>query len=705
MAAIGSIRKHSTFLVIIIGVALAAFVLGDFAKRRKHRDINAGVINGEQVTIMDFNKKVDRNIEATKKQQNKNNLDTKETFRLRNQTWDQIVREILMNDQYDELGIDVTKDELFDLVQGPNPHPLIKQYFVNRETGQYDRQLVINYLKNLDNMPAENKQQWIDFENYIKEDQKQKKYNALIEKGYYLPDALARMKYHEDNDMANIEFVGVRYSDVPDSLVHPTNEDYQKYYDEHKKYYKQEAARSIDYVVFDVKPSQKDIQAALKEAVATKKDFEKTTDVAQFVAANSDAPYDSTWKAEGQLPVQIDSLMFHSTVGTVSDPYKEGDAYYIARLVDIGYRPDSMKASHILIAYKGAYRAAPKLERSREDAKKLADSLLKVVEKNPGKLEALADEFSDDGSVKQNHGDLGWFADGNMVPQFNEAVLNTKVGHFTVAETPFGFHVIKVTGKHKPVKKVKVAIIKQEIVPSNETYQSVFAKASKLAAENRTADEFYKAIVKEHLHKRTMPRIHEMSDYITGLNNPRQVVLWAFKDDTEIGDVSEVFDLDGQYVVAVLTEKYEAGIPPLSEVKSRIATNVLNEVKGRYLVKKMKELNGDMEKIAAEMKNAVKNKVPALTFNDRNLPGFGREKKVIGYVFGMKDGQVSKPLAGNGGAFVVKLNKITVAKDVNDFSVVKKTVYGDFSKRIRQDRPYQAIKDAADIVDNRRSFY
>ncbi len=705
MAAIGSIRKHSTFLVIIIGVALAAFVLGDFAKRRKHRDVNIGVINGEQVTIMDFNKKVDRNIEATKQQQNKKNLDAKETFRVRNQTWDQIVREILMDNEYEELGIDVTKDELFDLVQGPNPHPLIKQYFVNRETGQYDRQLVINYLKNLDNMPPENKQQWIDFENYIKNDQKQKKYSTLIEKGYYVPTALAQMKYHEDNDMANIEFVGIRYSDIPDSLVHPTNEDYQRYYDEHKKYYKQKEARSIDFVVFDVKPSQKDIQAALKEAVATKKDFEKTTDVEQFVNANSDAPYDSTWKAEGQLPVQIDSIMLNSPVGTVANPYKEGDAYYIARLVDVGYRPDSMKASHILIAYKGAYRADPKQSRTREEAQKLADSLLKVVERNPKKMAALADEFSDDGSVKQNHGDLGWFADGNMVPQFNEAVLNTKVGKFTVAETPFGFHVIKVTGKKKPVKKVKVAIVKQEIVPSNETYQNVFAKASKLAAENKTADEFYKAIVKEHLHKRTMPRMEEMTNYITGLNNPRQVVLWAFKDDTEVGDVSEVFDLDGQYVVAVVTEKYEAGIPPLSEVKTRIATNVMNEAKGRYLTEKMKKYNGDMDKIAAEMKNVVKNKVPALTFNDRNLPGFGREKKVIGYVFGMNDGQISKPLAGNGGAFVVKLNKITRANDISDYTILRKTMYGDFAKRVQQDRPYQAIKEAADITDNRRSFY
>jgi peptidyl-prolyl cis-trans isomerase D len=704
MAAIGSIRKHSTFLVIVIGVALAAFVLGDFAKRRQRRNVNVGKVNGEQITIMDFNNKVDQNIEATKQQQQKNNLDQNETFRLRNQTWDQMVREILMNDEFDELGIDVSADELTDLILGTDPHPLIKKYFVNPQTGTFDRQIVINFKNNLDKMTAEQQSQWDNLVLYIKNDRKQQKYDALISKGYYVPTALAKLNYSEENDKANLEFAAVRYSDVADSLVKPTDEDYQRYYDEHKEQYKQEKSRSIDFVIFDVKPSKKDAQKALKEAIATKEDFEKTGDVAQFVKANSDAPYDSSWKAKGELPVQIDSIMFNSKPGTIVGPYKEGDSYNIARLVDVGYRPDSLKASHILIAYKGAMRANPNLNRTKEEAKQLADSLFNVLKKHPGKLETLADEFSDDGSVNQNHGDLGWFLDGRMVPAFTQAVINTKTGHFTIAETPFGYHVIKVTGKTKPVKKVRVAIIKQEIVPSNETYQNIFAKASKLATENKTADAFYKAILKEHLHKRTMPRIHEMSNYITGLNNPRQVVKWAFNEDTEIGDVSEVFDLDGQYVVAVLTEKYEEGYPSLDEVKQRIATNVLNQVKGRYLAEKMKAYNGNLDKIAKEM-NGIKESVPALAFTDRNMPKFGREKMVIGYTFGMDDNKTSKPLIGNGGTFVIKLNKITHVNPLSDYTPVVKKMEENFAKRVKQDRPYWAIKKAADIVDNRISFY
>ncbi len=704
MAAIGSIRKHSTFLVTVIGLALGAFVLGDFAKQRHRRDVNAGKVNGDEITIMDFNKKVDENVSITKQQQKKSILSEQATFQLRNQTWDQMVREMLMNDAYVKLGIAITTDELYDLVQGPNPHPLIKKYFVDQKTGKYDRQLVINYLKNLDKMKPEQREQWFNFEKYIKNDTKQKKYNALIEKGYYVPTVLAKMAYAEENDRANIDYVAVRYADVSDSLVHPTNEDYQHYYDGHKEQFKQKAGRSIDYVVFEVKPSQKDVQKALEEAIATKQDFEKTMDVAQFVKANSDAPYDSAWKAQGDLAVQIDSTMFHSKVGTVAGPYKEGDAFYIARLVDVGYRPDSMKASHILIAYSGAMRANPSLTRTREQAQKLADSLFKVVKRNPKKLNALADKYSDDGSVSKNHGDLGWFADGRMIPKFNEAVLNTKVGHFTLAETSFGFHVIKVTGKKQPVKKVRVAIVKQEIVSSNETYQNVFSKASKLASENKTANQFYKAIIKDHLHKRTMPKMDKMSDYITGLNNPRQIVKWAFKDGVEVGDVSEVFDLDGQYVVAVLTEKYDAGYPALSDLKSRIVANVTNEVKGEYLVKKMKAYNGDLAKIASEMKGVSK-KNPALAFTDRNMTGFGREPSIIGHIFGMKNGQTSEPLIGNGGTFVIKLNKLTHVSDLKNYAPVIQKLESKFAEQVSKEYPYKAIKEASDIEDNRISFY
>jgi len=704
MAAIGSIRKHSTLLVIVIGGALAAFILGDFMKRRNRRDVNAGKVNGVEITIMDFNKKLDQNIENAKQQQHTKSLSTNETYRLREQTWEQLVRQILMDQQYKDLGIQVGTDEMFNLIQGPNPHPLIKRYFVNPKTGRYDRNLVIQYLQNFDRLPEAAQHQWLMLEDYIRADQMQKKYNALIAQGYYIPKAIAQRMYDNENTRAHIEYVAARYSNLPDSKIKVTEADYQKYYDEHKNEFKQKKSCTIEYVSFNVLPSASDIAKARKEAILTAKDFKETDNPIQFAKANSDHLYDTSWLKEGTLPSPIDSVMFHAKPGTVAGPVKIGNTFVMARLLASAVRPDSMKAEHILIAYRGALRAEPTVTRTKKQAKKLADSLYNVLKRNPAKFKALADRFSNDGSVTQNHGDLGWFMDGRMVPAFNEAVVKTKTGHFTVAESQFGFHVIKVTGKKDFNKKVKVAVVAQDIIASNTTYQNVFAKASKVASEAHDQKAFEALAKKDHLQLRVMPQMYENTYYIPGLENARSIVRWAFKSSTDVGTVSNVFDLEGQYAVAVVTKKVDAGIPSLEEVKDRIKPFVINQVKGRYLAQEMKKYHGNLDKLATAFKTE-KQSMDNLTFNSRNIVGFGMEDKVIGTVFGMKDKTVSQPIAGNAAAFVVSLDALQKAGKLPNYKAFISPYLNEFKQRVMQDYPYVAIKDAANIEDNRITFY
>ena len=705
MAVIGNIRKHSTFLIIIIGVALAAFVLGDFAKgRRGSREVNVGNVAGEDITIMDFNQRVEQNIENTKQQQKKVRLTTDEIYRVKEDTWKQMVKEVLMDKEYESLGLTVTTEELFDLVQGPNPHPLIKQYFTDPETGQYNRSLILDYLRNLDNMPAESKQQWIAFEEYIRNDQLSNKYKTLISKGYYVPEALAKMAYEDDNTTAQLTYVASRYTELPDSLVTITDADYQEYYDKNKELYKQKASREIDYVTFEIKPSVRDLEAAKKTIEEIYAELKTTQDVARFVNNNSDTPYDSTWKKQGELPVQIDSIMFNSEIGTVTEPYLDNFVFTTARLVDVSNRPDSLKASHILIAYKDALRADPNLSRSKEQAEKLADSLYNVLKRSSSDLTQLAIQFSDDGSVAQNSGDLGWFADGQMVYAFNEAVNNTRIGDITLAETPFGYHIIKVTGKKEPVKKVRVGIINREVVASNETYQKTFAKASKLASENKDIESYDKAVTENNLNKRTANNLQKMSNYIAGLKNPRQIIHWAFNENTEVGSVSSVFDLDDMFVVAVLKSKTEEGYPDLEDVKERIQRFVTNEVKGKVLAEKMKAYGKDIDKIAEGL-NLEKTDIAALTFSARNIQGFGAENKVIGTVFGTNPPEVTDPIVGYGAAFVVDVKKITKAPEKDDYTQNKVVLLNSFAQRVNQDYPYRALEKAVEIKDNRALFY
>ena len=704
MAVIGSIRKRSSLLVIIIGVALAAFILGDFAKRSPKRSVNIGSVEGEEITSMDFFRKVEQNVENTQQQQQKERLNAQEVFSVKEQTWQQMVRMLIMQGQYDELGIKVTTDELFDLVQGANPHPIIKQYFTNPQTGIFDRAAVLNYLKNLDNVDPSGKAQWLQIESYIKEDRLMQKYNNLVSKAYYVPEVLAKMAYAQDNDQAKIEYVAVKYSDVSDSLINVTDADYQKYYDKNKYRYEQENARDIDYVVFNVRPSQEDMGAATKEMEAVYNEFKETKNPISFVNANSDKSYDSTWRKEGQLPVEIDSLMFNSEVGYVSEPFRNGYTFHMGRLIETSMRPDSMKATHILIAYAGAMRANPEITRTALQAKLLADSLLAVVKKHPSKIEQLAKTFSDDGSVKKNSGDLGWFADGAMVTSFNNAVYNTKEGGVTLTESPFGFHVIKVTGKKDISKKVRVAMIDYEVIPSSETYQKIFANASKLASENHTKEEFDAYVKENRLNKRTAPKVLEMSNNIAGIPNARQVIRWSFNEEVEEGDVSDVFDLEGMFMVATVVKQYEKGYPALDEVKNRMKIFVTNEKKGEYLTQKMKAYNGDFDKIAKDL-GGISDEVANLTFSSRNIKKFGRENKVIGTVFAQSNGTTLEPIAGVGGAFVVKVDNITKAATPANLDFTKGKLTSALERRVSQDYIYTAIKEVSEIEDYRIMYY
>ncbi|PKP31798.1 MAG: hypothetical protein CVT99_07390 [Bacteroidetes bacterium HGW-Bacteroidetes-16] len=705
MAVIGSIRKHSTFLVIIIGVALAAFVLGDFARGGGgSRDINIGEVAGEEITIMDFNAKAEQNIDNKLQQQKTDRLSLDEQFRVKDETFKQMVFRIIMDKEYEEIGLTVTPEELFDLVQGSNPHPLIVQYFSDPNTGKFDRNLIIQYLQNMDNMPEQAKQQWYQFEKYIKDDRYRSKFNNLLVKGYYVPAALARLTFEEDNNKADIDYIAATYKSLSDSLFVPSENDYKEYYTAHKEAYKQEATRDIKYVVFDVKPSNTDLDMAANEARQIYREFATASDVMRFVKVNSENNYDSTWFGQGQLPVQIDSVMFNSPVGTVVEPYLENNVFHVARLVAESMRPDSMKASHILIAYQGAYQADNKITRLKVSAKSLADSLLAVLKKSPKEMAKLATQFSTDPSAATNSGDLGWFADGQMVPAFNEAALITPVNEFAIAETPFGFHVIEVTGKKPLVKKVRVAIIDREVLPSNETYQGIFANASKLASENKTLEQFNNYVRTENLNPREMPRLTEMSNRIPGLVNPRQIVQWAFKETTAVGDVSPVFDLEDMFVVAVVTKAIQKGYPALDDVKPNIELLVVNELKGKHLVKQMAAYNGDLARAETEM-NLNPVNVSPFFFSSRNLKGFGAENKVIGSVFGLPDGKVSQPIIGNAGVFMVRLNSLTKAAEPASLDQVINTMQNSFKQSIDQEQAYRALEESLNLVDNRIRFY
>lgn len=709
MAVIGTIRKQSGLLIIIIGVALAAFVLGDFLNPGggSRQVFNIAEVLGEEINYTYFDAKYEQNAENQKRNQNKESLTAEESFRLKEQTFDQIVQTILLQKEYDKLGISVSADELFDQIQGDNPHQYILQYFKNPETQQYDPELVRNYIKQLDQMDAVSRGQWDEFVQAIKDDRYRTKYTNLISKAYFMPDTFLVMDYNEKKTNANVRLVGLRFNSVSDTLVTVTDDDLMKYYEKYKQNYKQEESRDIEYVIFDVRPSATDRKNIREDVAAIYEDFITAENIPLFVNSESVNRYDSAFYKAGELPIRIDSAVFNSEPGKFVEPYIENNQWHMAKLMEIQFRPDSMKASHILIAFQGAYMANPQVTRTRAEAKRLADSLLNLIQPSPARIGMLATEYSDDPSATDNNGDLGWFADGTMVYPFNQAVLTHKVGESTVVESQFGYHVINVTGKLEPTKKVRVAVIDIDISPSQSTYQETYAQASEFQGNALSSEAFDTLATNRGLQKRSATFLEKMSNRIAGLDYPRQIIQWAYLDDLGVGTVSPVFTMEDKYVVAIITNIREAGIPEMEEIRETLEPLVLTDMKGDVVVERMSAAvaeTKDLEQLAAKLNSKV-DTVQNLTFATRNIAGYGNESNVIAKIFSTNPGEFAGPVKGNNSAFVFVTDGITPPGAGEDTKIYERQLLMNFRAKISNNSFIEVLEEKAEITDNRVKFY
>jgi peptidyl-prolyl cis-trans isomerase D len=707
MAIIGEIRKRYWLLVGIIGVALLLFVLSDFQRKRNKQDNTIGVIAGEKIAITEFNLKVEENSEMQKTNSGKDNLTAEENYQVRQQTWQQVVNEIIMDKQYDMLGVSVSVEELDDLIRGNNPHQYILKSFSDPKTGQFNPKAVTEFLQNLDNaekVSPENKQRYLQMEKFIKSDRLSSKYNSLITKSFYVPTALAKRNYTESNTMANVRITGVTYQTISDSAVKVTDADFEKYYNENKYKFKQDKpVRNIEYVLFEPKMSEEDIVLMKANIQKAYTDFVATTDVPGFVNATSDNRYDSTWHKRGTFAPNIDTLLFSAPVGQVLEPMEDNGMYRIFKVVDRQTNADSLRASHILVSYAGT--PIQTATRTRETADKLADSILNVVKTNPGAFEMLAATKSDDESVKAKLGDLGWFEDGKMVPEFNAAVVKGTIGDIKKVETQFGYHIIKITGKKDPSTKVKVAAVDFRMEPGSKTIEALYNEASNFAAANTTIEKLEKTVKDKGLNLRNADRLNTTDNTIPGLKTAREVVRWAFNEETEKGAVSNVFDIEGTYVVAALKDKVESGYIPLEVLKEPIKPLVIREKKAEMLMKKVSDQLAKNKDLYGFVQQNVGSKVDTadVSFTSANIPNYGHEAKLTGQIFAATKGQVSGPVKGDQAVYVFVLDQMKEAPATTDFENQKRQMAQYFQGRAGM--LGNILQEKAEIKDHRLLFY
>ena len=699
MATLGNIRNRSGLLLSVIGIAMLAFILGDFMQSKRSGGGGSsfiGEVLGEDISIQVYESKVDEGLNNWKNQNPEGILNQTITNQIRSQIWDQYVRELIMNNEFSKIGVDVSDDEFFELLQGVNVHPEISKVpsFQDPLTGKFDRTKVLGYLKQIEQDPTgEAKNRWIGFQRYLIQLIKNAKYNALVKNSMYVTKDHARSSFNETSQNLTFNYVSIPYSSIADSLAIPTSKQIKSYYLDHKSDYEQEASKDVEYVVFNVTPSEEDdinTKAEVQELASDFSNYEDCILMARRTSDNTQAKFIFSRKDELQDGEWLE--LFDKDVGAVIGPYLfNQDTYRIAKLFASEYRPDSVEARHILIK--------PTQEMSLDSAKQRINGLKKQIEAGAD-FGNLAQTQSDDKGSAIKGGDLDWFQEGVMVDEFNEVCFASNKGDLNVITTQFGVHLIQVINISRKVKKAKVVFIDRKIEPSTETFNYYYSQAAQFAGKILNESISFDSLAsKNNLTKRSDSKVSHEKQNISGLPNSREMVRWMNK--AEKGDISEVFQFDNTYVVAYLTNSYEEGFISLENITEEVTALVKNKNKAEIISEKQKE-GLDLSVIASNNNTVVNTK--QITFASNNIEGIGYEPELVGALFGLDQGVISKPIHAKNSIFIVEVT------EKNDL-----IVSGDFSKQHDKietqnkasstNAAYNALKKAANIKDNRSEFY
>lgn len=701
MAVLSKIRQRSLLLILVVGLSLLAFIIGDIVKSGGFGSAsrNVGSVNGEDISAQDFLQKVS---ETEKRQAGITSTQAA------NMVWNQEVEARLFADRIEKAGIRVGRDHVLDMYS-QDPSVAQNPQFMNA-LGKFDKNKFNDFLVNL---KKANPEQWAAIEKnkpLVEDFARRQLYISMLKGGMIATEAEGKAKYKEESDKVTFDYVMVPYSTVNDDQVKVTDQEIIDYMKKNEKKYKSEASRDIEYVLIDNKPSsadeaemRKNIESLLQPRVVyneqtkandTISGFAGATNTEEFVNQNSDVKFDSTYIAKKDLPVEHSEQLFNLAPGQIYGPYVDNGFYKVSKMMK-RRAGASVNASHILIGYKGAKIPDPSITRTKEEAKAKADDLLKQINANPSAFAELARTNSDDPGSKTNGGVYENIVPNQMVKPFNDFIFNNPAGKTGVVETEFGYHVIKVNSKNDAVQ---LATIAQRIEPSETTSDAVFTKATKMEmdSENRPFADLAKEL---NLTVVPVNKLLANDENVQGVGPQRAVVRWAFNKDTKVGDVKK-FDVTQGHVIARLKAINEKGLLPVSDARVQVEPIIKNQKKAEIIRKKM--TGTTLEAVAGKTASGVATATD-VTFAAPLIQNVGAEPKVVGKAFGLAAGKTSGLIDGNLGVFMIRTKAITNAADLKNYSAytnrLKSEGRGSVPSRISM-----ALREKADIEDNRSEF-
>ncbi len=704
MAILENIRKRTTVLILIIGLALFAFVISgiftssDFSGGKVGSSV--AEINGDEISIDDFRQQVER--------ASRRSGPTASSMQLVNSVWNQVERNTILGQQIKDLGIEIEQDQIINVIKS-SPGFTQNPQFVD-ENGIFDESKFRDFIAELRANAPTQYQDWLKDEESIIQGAKEQAYFNLIKAGTSATLKEGELDYKLANDKVDFKYVRVPYSSIPDSSIIVSRTEISDYINAHKEEYMQERARDIQFVYFEEKPSDKD-EAAIKEAITgliennetkaqdttyVETGFRNTEDVAAFLDRNSDTKFDTIFRSKNQLPQTFADTLMALQVGQVFGPYKDGETFKVSRMM--ARKPNgSVKASHILIQYEGAERPNPDVKRTKEEAEKKASELLKEAKK-PGTVFAELARDNSDGPSAPQGGDLGFFQEGVMTPKFNDFAFGNNVGHIGLVETEFGFHIVKVDEKQDIVQ---LATLTRAIEPSEETINTLFTDATKFEMASTSSEKPFTELAKENKYvMRPVNQVKEMDENLPGLGAQRAIVQWAFNDETDVGDIRR-FSINNGYAVVQLTAKYRKGLMGVEDASATVLAKIRKEKKAARI---MKANAGKSLEDLASGNNTTTSTATALTVKTPTIPGAGREPLVVATAFAMDQGTTSDLIEGETGIFKIEVTKKEEAPKLENYATYASSLQASNAAQVNTE-VYNALKDKSEIEDNRAIFY
>jgi peptidyl-prolyl cis-trans isomerase D len=695
MAAIGKIREQSTLLLIVIGGAMVAFVLGDIFSGRgtAPADQYVGQVFGEEINMLDY----ERRVEAQKQSMASvgQPVSTQAEQQIRNQVWNNMVQEKIMYNELNKLGLRLSQDEFDDIRFGQNVRPEFAndENFVNPETGQFDPKLVQNYFSFL------NDQYPLFYENQVNRvvsERLYEKYNNMVKKGIYVNTLEGKDAYIAQERKVRMNFVVKTFDSVADSTVEVTEADLKTYFNKHKDEdrFERDAVANINYVAFDVVPTDEDKALIKEELEDIKGDFANSKNDSLFVLKYSNSRNATARQLNTQGNAELQAMIDTAEEGDVIGPYETNGLFAIAKVKSVGSE-EQATSRHILLT---------KNEGTDIDAlKSKADSIKKVIQ-SKNNFEEMVALFSEDPGSQATGGKYEWFNRQMMVPEFTEASFDKPIGSLNVIETDYGIHIVEPLDK-RDGRIVTVWEVDSRIEPSNQTFNKVYDEANEFSISAGKLDGM-KSIAEERGYEvKEAKNLKRQTLNIPGVQRSTDAIRWAHDTEkTKVGGVSEPFEFGNKIVVVALADRKPDGRATYEDVVDEIKPEVIKEKKAAMFKAEMEGKSMDI--LTSEM--GLAKQVAANVSEARpNLPGGGNEPYIVGYAFTLGEGAVSVPLEGNRGVYVIEVLSKTEAEPREEYFTYMDEIDDKRKAKVNTYTTgvYSALKDAANVKDERSKVY